>query len=134
MQVTLTATRRRRTPLRDSSRQREPRWTAFPRYMYVMMAPVVPEGSSVCHNTAPDALSYAAGSHAGERADAEVLERPGAVSECLDMDTQLVEERHVKIGEGSALGLPDVPAASDSRGAAADERDRQVVVEMRVAV
>src|SRR5713101_8713363 len=58
----------------------------------------------------------------------------GTVAELLDRNAQLLEDRHVQIRERRPLGMPHVAPAPETGGLAADERDRQVVVEVRVAV
>src|SRR3954468_9882783 len=57
-----------------------------------------------------------------------------AVAELLHRHSHLLEDGRVQVGERRALRMTDVAAALEAGGLAADQRDRQVVVEVRVAV
>ena len=65
---------------------------------------------------------------------AQLVERPGGVAELVDVHAQLVEQRDVQVRQRRALRIADVAVARDPGRLAANQRDRQVVVEVRVAV
>src|SRR5438552_12729690 len=64
----------------------------------------------------------------------EPIELAGAVADGFDRHPHGLENGEMQVGQRRALRVTDVAAASDAGGLPADERDRQIVVEMRVAV
>src|SRR5262245_21881095 len=57
-----------------------------------------------------------------------------AVADRLGVNSHVLENRHMEVRERRALREANVATAFDPRGLAANERDREIVVEVRVAV
>src|ERR1700730_8415455 len=58
----------------------------------------------------------------------------GAVPEALHLQTRLVQQREVQIGNRRAFGQLDLPSSLERAGAAADQDVRQRIITVQVAV
>src|SRR5258708_17632698 len=73
----------------------------------------------------------------GWRLRSDISESPQparAVSDRFSRDAHVFQNGEVQVRQGRSLRETDVAAAFDARSLPADERDRQIVVEMRIAV
>src|SRR5262245_32204968 len=64
----------------------------------------------------------------------QAIDLAGAVPERLGTHAQLLQQREVQIRERGTLRIANVAGAPDPRGFATNHRDRQIVVEVRVAI
>src|SRR5882757_2460546 len=71
---------------------------------------------------------------AGTKHALDIGDLAGAVPEALHLQTRLVQQREVQIGNRRAFGQLDLPSPLERAGAAADQDVRQRIIAVQVAV
>src|SRR5712671_1871265 len=56
------------------------------------------------------------------------------VTDLFNADPHVLQNRHVEVRQRRALRITNIATALDARGLAANQRNREIVVEMRIAV
>src|SRR3984957_8274454 len=93
------------------------------------------KGGRVRPRTPPNApFSIALRFMAGCPERSDIGDLAGAVPEALRLQTRLVQQREVQIGNRRAFGQLDLPSTLERAGGAADQESRQRIIAVQVAV
>ena len=62
------------------------------------------------------------------------IDPSGAIAEILDMDSQLVEQRHIQVRHWRVFRISDVTATLDTGSSAGHQQNGEVFIKVHVAV